>query len=131
LSWEQLLCSLLLYVQDPQTSLLNVLKLFVDAEAGTNLTKVNNSGKEDLMFSLLKVYACIDGSIDCLRTFHNVSVTPETSKFHEHHLQWLVQYVLRLYANHENQLDAEENHLAALSRKIGVVESRDFDVTTT
>ena len=57
-------------------------------------------------------------------------MTPETSKFHEHHLQWLVQYVLRLYASHENQQEAEGNLMAGPSRKIGVVESRDFDMTT-
>ena len=72
MSWQQLLCSVLLYIQEPQTSLLNALKLFAESEASTNLTKANEAGDEDLLYSLLKVYACLDGSVDCLRTFQKV-----------------------------------------------------------
>jgi len=91
-SWQQALCSHLLYVFEPQTSLKVALEQFMGCVACTSLAKVNNSG-EDLLHVLLRMYICVEGhdsAAERLRTFKNVHVTPETSKTQEFHVQWLV-----------------------------------------
>lgn len=68
-----------------------------------SLTKVGNNGEEDLLFALMRMYAGDNRAGDDdvaakLRTFNGI-------KTQEFEMQWLVQYVLRLYCNFETTLE--------------------------
>merc|ERR1712086_517890 len=80
--WQQALCSHLLFVFEPQRSLSDVVKHFTNNSRCLNLTRVGNSGEEDLLFALLRIYAG-DGEGDHaaakLRSFHDIRVSQDAS----------------------------------------------------
>lgn len=130
ISWQQALCSHLLYVFEPGCSFKAALEQFVGCRPCASLTKVRNSG-EDLLVVLLRMYTCVEGqnsAAERLRTFKNMHISKETSKTQEFHVQWLVQYVLRLYSRFENAMGRDDGLSAEQTfRKIGVIECRNYD----
>lgn len=72
-------------------------------------------GKEDILFSLLKIYTCQQPS-DCICTFKGIQdLSPQ--------IKWLIHHVLRLYQRWET----EQN----VSNKIQVVPVKNVDEVTT
>ena len=112
ISWQQALCSHLLFILEPQRSLSDVLKQFMAEESCRRLTKTGQNGAEDLLFALLRLYvgdnqAGPEHVATKLRSFCNIEVTKETSRTQEFEMRWLVQYVLRLYSSFETSLDED------------------------
>lgn len=154
ISWQQALCSHLVFVLEPQRSLSDVLRQFIAEDSCQSLAKVGQKGEEDLLFVLLRLYvgdnqAGPEHAATKLRSFHNIQVTKETSRTQEFEMQWLVQYVLRLYSSFEAGLVEDmkagnlgiqpagsdillhgnrPGHCGVLER-IGVIEVHDFDKT--
>ena len=91
---------------------------------------------ESLLVALLRLYVgadCSDPELAAvkLRTFNGIFISKDTSKSQEFEIQWIVQYVLRLYSQFEDETEQEMEEMAdgPPFEKIGVIEMVDFDKT--
>ena len=99
----------MLYTFDSQITLSDIISQFSQIQSLSNLA--SPGGKEDILFSLLKMYTCQQPS-DRVLTFKGIQdLSPQ--------IKWLIHHVLRLYQRWET----EQN----VANKIQVIPVRNAD----
>lgn len=111
-SWQQALCSHLQFVFEPQMSLQSVITSFINEPSVSQKLGYRQGTPESLLVALLRLYVGEDCShpefaAAKLRTFNGISINQDTSRSQEFEIQWIVQYVLRLYSQYEDEIEQD------------------------